>query len=481
MTGLPAGRSTAARSAPTGCSALLSHDPIALEIAASDGRLDELAPGFSELMTLRRPGLGHELTVGAHSIAAAQWVLAPRDASPAVLASLHAVPDAETPALVVAALLHDVGKAVDPATHASVGAPLAGETALRLGLSESDARLVQDLVRLHLVLAETATRIDLDDEDAVLGAAATIGDRNLLAPLHVLTVADAKATGGALWNSWLDALLATLVARLDLALSSDVDGAGIAVRAVAVRDATLAALSADRAAERRFVSEAPMRYLASREPSRIASDARLVAELAAAPSADEARVAVSAGPTTDSAVVTIAAVDRPALFARLAGAIALAGLDILAADAYPAPEGLALDVFTVASATRAPIDPETFVSLERILRAALRDRLELATRLKQRRRHYRPTVSGSVSVSTEPAGWGTTLRVSAPDRVGLLHDIARAVAEEGLDIRWAKAMTVNGVAQDTFTVVGPDGGAVTDGGVLGHVSMRVREAAAVPR
>ncbi len=84
-------------------------------------------------------------------------------------------------------------------------------------------------------------------------------------------------------------------------------------------------------------------------------------------------------------------------------------------------------------------------------------------------------------VETEPSGWGTTLKVRAPDRVGLLHDIARAVAEEGLDIRWAKAMTVNGVAKDTFTVVGPDGGAVTDSGTLGHLAMRLREAAALPK
>ena len=69
------------------------------------------------------------------------------------------------------------------------------------------------------------------------------------------------------------------------------------------------------------------------------------------------------------------------------------GLDILGADAYPAPDGLALDVFTVTSATRAPIEHETFVTLERLVRAALRDRLELATRLKERRRHYRPTLA----------------------------------------------------------------------------------------
>ena len=67
------------------------------------------------------------------------------------------------------------------------------------------------------------------------------------------------------------------------------------------------------------------------------------------------------------------------------------------------------------------------------------------------------------------------MRVSAPDRPGLLHDLARAVSATGLDIRWAKVLTVDGLAVDTFHVVGPDGSVVDDPGVLGHLAMRLRE------
>ncbi len=270
-----------------------------LEMAAQEGRLDALVPGFRELMTLRRPGLGHELTVGAHSIRAAEWASAPADVSGALAASLHAIDDRRP--LVVAALTHDIGKAVDPAAHALAGAPLARDAALRFGLTKQQADDVAALVRLHLMLAETATTADLDDEDSVLAAAALVGDGSLLAPLHLLTAADTMATGPTMWTPWLDSLFGTLVARLDLALSPDVDGAGIAARASAVRDATLSALSPQLVAERRFVASAPLRYLASRDPARIAADARLVAELAAAPTAEEARISVSAGPVAESA------------------------------------------------------------------------------------------------------------------------------------------------------------------------------------
>ena len=73
------------------------------------------------------------------------------------------------------------------------------------------------------------------------------------------------------------------------------------------------------------------------------------------------------------------------------------------------------------------------------------------------------------------AGVDTTVLVTAPDRVGLLYDIARAISSVGLDIRWAKAVTAEGVARDAFHVVGPDGAAPTDPGLLGHLVMRIRE------
>ncbi|MEI7813690.1 MAG: hypothetical protein WCJ13_02720, partial [Coriobacteriia bacterium] len=298
----------------------------------------------------------------------------------------------------------------------------------------------------------------------------------LLAPLHLLTAADSLATGPSTWTSWTATLVATLVSRLDAALSDDVDGAGIASRGEAVRAESLARLAAGASeSQQAFVAGASLRYLAGREPEQVVRQARLVAELQHASPADEARVAVTPGPAADTWVVTVTAVDRPELLARIAGAMALAGLDILALDAYGSSGRVALDTFVVASATLRPVTPETFITLERLLRAALRDRLELQTRLAERRGHYPAQRRGAVVAEILSAGWDTAVRVSTPDRPGLLHDLARAVSSAGLDIRWACVMTVDGVALDTFHVVGPDGGPVDDPGVLGHLTMRLRE------
>jgi UTP:GlnB (protein PII) uridylyltransferase len=443
-----------------------------LEEAAQAGRLDALLPGFRDLMTLRRPGIGHELTVGAHSLKATTLLVSmPVDGALArsreAVEHLHPVQ--------VAALAHDVGKSEPGAGHAERGAPAARECALRFGLTPDAAQDTADLVYLHLALAENATRIDLDDEDSILLAAARIARRELLAPLHLLTAADSLATGPATWSRWTASLVGALVARLDAALSDDVDGAGIAERGEAERAAALAMMHGAPRAECTFVEGAPLRYLAGRTATEIRRDARLVAQLQSTGEAEQAHIAIGGGPAPDTYALTVVALDRPELLARIAGAMSLAGLDILALDAYGARNGVVLDSFVVASATLRPVSDQTFEQLSRLLTAALRDRLELQTRLAERRRHYPPRQSGPVRVDTIASGWDTTIRISAPDRPGLLHDLALAVSQTELNIRWAKVLTVDGLALDTFHVVGQDGGPVDDPGVLGHLAMRMRE------
>jgi [protein-PII] uridylyltransferase len=352
------------------------------------------------------------------------------------------------------------------------------DRAQRFGLDTQASADVADLVRLHLLLTDSAIHEDLDSEDVILGIAERISRRNLVPMLHVLTVADALSTGPAAWGPWQEALVDTLVSRVDAALSEGVDGAGLAKHGEEVRRAVLSKLSDEASRDALdFVRTAPLRYLASREPAQVAMHAQLVAALEARPGASLARLSVSPCAPPGAFEVAIAAHDRPELFARITGALTLSGLDILGADAYTTDKHIALDVFTVRSATLAAVGHETWQRAERYLQASLSDRLELETRLAHRRRHYpsgRPRVGTHVRVDTS-AGYDTAVLVTASDRVGLLYDIARAITSVGLDIRWAKVLTVDGVARDTFHVAGADGQAPTDAGVLGHVSMRIRE------
>jgi [protein-PII] uridylyltransferase len=114
--------------------------------------------------------------------------------------------------LLVAALLHDVGKG-RPGDHSAVGAEMARGIALRWGFPADDADVVGDLVLHHLLLPHTATRRDLGDPATVALVAQRVPTPGFLDLLAALTEADARATGPAAWSSWRRGLVRDLVAR----------------------------------------------------------------------------------------------------------------------------------------------------------------------------------------------------------------------------------------------------------------------------
>ncbi|ARX86754.1 protein-PII uridylyltransferase [Streptomyces alboflavus] len=122
--------------------------------------------------------------------------------------------------LLVAALLHDIGKGW-PGDHSVAGEIIARDVAARIGFDRADVAVLACLVRHHLLLVETATRRDLDDPATVRSVAEAVGSPGTLELLHALTEADALATGPAAWSSWRGSLVADLVKRVAAVLAGD--------------------------------------------------------------------------------------------------------------------------------------------------------------------------------------------------------------------------------------------------------------------
>ncbi|HET8617525.1 MAG TPA: HD domain-containing protein, partial [Acidimicrobiales bacterium] len=90
--------------------------------------------------------------------------------------------------LVLAGLLHDIGKG-QGGDHTDNGVALLAEISPRMGLDPHDAAVLAALCRHHLLLADVATRRDIDDPATIEAVAGALGDRDVLELLAALTEA----------------------------------------------------------------------------------------------------------------------------------------------------------------------------------------------------------------------------------------------------------------------------------------------------
>src|SRR4029450_6419210 len=121
-------------------------------------------------------------------------------------------------ALLLGALLHDIGK-VGTGSHVPTGVEVAGRVLSRMGAPGSTRDDVLFLVEEHLLLSDTATRRNLEDEDLVLHVAARVRDERRLAMLYLLTMADAVATGPNASTPWRMTLVRDLVSKVSHVLA----------------------------------------------------------------------------------------------------------------------------------------------------------------------------------------------------------------------------------------------------------------------
>lgn len=318
--------------------------------------------------------------------------------------------------LVLGALFHDIGKGY-PGDHTEVGVEMFATIGVRMGLTDADRMIVSSLIENHLLLADTATRRDLSDDATITMVAQKVTTETELDLLHALTEADSLATGPSAWSDWKAELIDVLVDRV-----RHVVGGGD------IQEVTW----------------------------RLFPDARVLELMASGTFAV----------LTEPDRITVVNPDKPGLFSRVAGVLALQGLDVLGAEAHSDEQGMAASQFRVMW-SHGDIEWEPIISnLER----ALSGRLALDSRLAERAASARPKRATSAAVPASPtvriddtaSSNATFIEVRAPDMVGVLHRITKAIADLGLDIRHARVLTMGNEVVDSFYVRQSDGERITD-------------------
>lgn len=424
----------------------------ALEAMDRGGLLTRFLPEWAPVRCRPQRDPYHRFSVDVHlmrTVAGAGRILAGEAGDDPVLKeAAAAVGDRE--ALLLGALLHDIGKTGE-GRHVPVGVRVAEGVLERMGLPQATRDLVAFLVREHLLLSDTATRRDLSDENLILDVSARVEEPERLAMLYVLTVADAEATGAHASSEWRRALVRELVGKVQHVLERGEMGhdqaAALQERVAEVRGRLA---DEDSRAVDAYLERLPRAYLLAVPAETAAAHFRLLSSALAT-----AEVRTEVRPRGEAYDLTVVAADRPGLLARIAGALALHGLNILSARAFTTEDGVALDLFSVEGVFDREVEEERWRRFRSDLRRALEGRISLEYRVREKRRHYRrpgQPVETRVTVDNDASDFFTVVEVSTGDRIGLLFDLARAFHELELDVHVAKVATYGGRVVDAFYV-----------------------------
>jgi [protein-PII] uridylyltransferase len=148
--------------------------------------------------------------------------------------------------------------------------------------------------------------------------------------------------------------------------------------------------------------------------------------------------------------------DHPGIFARLAGALALAGANVVDARTYTSSDGIATAAFWIQDNEGKPYEKTRLSRLrssvlrtlkgEILAKEALRDR----DKVKKRERDF--TVPTRITFDNTGSEIYTIIEVETRDRPGLLHDLARTLTANSVSISSAIIATYGEQAVDVFYV-----------------------------
>ncbi|MEM6488135.1 MAG: [protein-PII] uridylyltransferase [Pseudomonadota bacterium] len=445
-----------------------------MQLMNETGVLGRFVPEFGRVVAMMQFNMYHHYTVDAHTLETLRHLARiergeESEAHP--VASEIARQDVNRRALYVALLCHDLGKG-RLEDHSVVGAEIAAEVASRMGLADDEVELVVWLVRHHLLMSDVAQKRDIADPVTVRDFARIVQSPERLRLLLILTICDIRGVGPGVWNNWKAQLLRKLYWDTRAFLTGG--GDDISSRAARIREAKtalgerLAAVgwtpeAAEVEAERHY----PQYWLGldtgdhavfaalARQAEERAPSAGLPAAAGAEPEG-QFLTRFEPDPARDATRAALYMDDHPGLFSRMAGAFAIAGANVVDARSYTTNDGMTCAMFWVQDSEGAPYEqarlPRLARTIERTLAGEVVAREAIAERQRDRARERPFTVPTQVVFDNEASELYTVIEVNARDRLGLLHALARGLAQQSVNIFTAIIATYGERAVDVFYV-----------------------------
>ena len=402
----------------------------------------------------------------------------------------------EDPAILyLAMLLHDTGKAANTKHHEEASALAAQRVARRLQLNPTRKKMLISLVDNHGEMSGTARSRNVEDPATVEEFAEIIRDPVILDALMVITLADGMGTSDEGWSDWKEQMVWSLYNQTRGLLT---DSIGFREEQQQRREELrrkVAAALPDLFEEETtaHMERMPDRYFHTKDAAEIYRHIRLFHRFfeegmnIEGPNLSTVIEWVD-HPEAGYAEVLVCGWDRERLLERIAAAFLEAGINVLGADIFTRSDNLALDIFKVTNHRNEPLPRERE---RKVFEQKLRESLIAPGHRLVPIPKEKPGISADRSPGNEEGElpvWVvvnnnahptcTILEVQAPDRMGLLYHLLRAISHGGITIEAARIATEQKAALDVFYLRTKEGGKLEDHHQLMRLERRLRTAAA---
>ncbi len=358
--------------------------------------------------------------------------------------------------LYVALLLHDIAKG-RPEDHSILGAKIARQVAPRLGLNKSECETVAWLVRYHLLMSDMAQKRDIADPRTVRDFAKAVKTVKRLDLLTVLTVCDIRGVGPSTWNNWKAALIRALYRQTRKALETGMEDLTRENRGVEAKKTLRDALPDwPKSALKTETARHYPPYWQGLHVTAHVDFAEMLREMEDKGDPAEVLIRLHPDEDRDATRACFVMVDHPGIFARIAGALALVGANVVDARSYTTKDGYVTDAFWIQDADGHPYEAARLPRLTQMIHKTLkgevvaREALKARDKIKKREQAF--NVPTHITFDNDGSEIYTIIEVDTRDRPGLLYDLARALASANVYIANAVIATYGEQVVDSFYV-----------------------------
>lgn len=421
---------------------------------------DALIPEFRKVRNRVQHDLYHVYTVDTHSIFAVEELSklasgAYDEKFPSYKKALLSVQRKDL--LSFGLLFHDIGKG-EGGNHSVIGAKMANTILSRFGYIRADQEVVEFLVISHLIMPHLSQRRDLEDPQLISEFAKSVKTLERLNMLYILTWADIRAVSAEAWTDWKGNLLTELYEKTKNVISGqELYEDYVRRRVVDVRTAILDRMKSkvDFIDLEAFLETMSPRYVMAHNDDEIVSHYKLINGYRDGTFLFHEQEI----PGTSVSEVLIYTLNNPRLLPLVTGVMLALGINILVLEVFTLKNGYIFLKLSLQSAMQSSLSDGFLVErLKQDLNdvfLGVKNVNQLIAKRKKPQLLVKKAVQSAptkIQVDNDVSAYYTVIDIYTHDRIGLLYDIIRCLAENGCYVEVSKISTKVEQVVDSFYV-----------------------------